>query len=305
MRNIDLQDISDMQEIKNEYDCIPVPEELESKVRAAIQKARLQKRKENSWIMKTRKIVVGVGATAAAFMVGITGLANSNASIASAMEQIPVLGAITRVVTFRTYEDETGGASAHIEVPQVEGGEAVNDAIKEYTNTIIAQYEKDAELYDHEESLGETDHYSLDISYETVTDNEKVFGLRLNQTQIMASGYETVVIYNVDKSTGKIMSLGDLFQKDSNYLDVLTQNIQQQMRDQMQVDESVYYWLDDEVEDWNFKQLSENATFYINKNGNLVIVFNEGDVAPMYMGVCEFVIPSDVTSEIALPGYLG
>lgn len=63
MRNIDLQDISDMQEIKNEYDCIPVPEELESKVRAAIQKARLQKRKENSWIMKTRKIVVGVGAT--------------------------------------------------------------------------------------------------------------------------------------------------------------------------------------------------------------------------------------------------
>ena len=52
MRNIDLQDISDMQEIKNEYDCIPVPEELESKVRAAIQKARLQKRKENSWIMK-------------------------------------------------------------------------------------------------------------------------------------------------------------------------------------------------------------------------------------------------------------
>ena len=305
MRNIDLQDISDMQEIKNEYDCIPVPEELESKVRAAIQKARLQKRKENSWIMKTRKIVVGVGATAAAFMVGITGLANSNASIASAMEQIPVLGAITRVVTFRTYEDETGGASAHIEVPQVEGGEAVNDAIKEYTNTIIAQYEKDAELYDHEESLGETDHYSLDISYETVTDNEKVFVLRLNQTQIMASGYETVVIYNVDKSTGKIMSLGDLFQKDSNYLDVLTKNIQQQMRDQMQADESVYYWLDDEVEDWNFKQLSEDATFYINKDGNLVIVFNEGDVAPMYMGVCEFVIPSDVTSEIALPGYLG
>lgn len=305
MRNIDLQDISDMQEIKNEYDCIPVPEELESKVRAAIQKARLQKRKENSWIMKTRKIVVGVGATAAAFMVGITGLANSNASIASAMEQIPVLGAITRVVTFRTYEDETGGASAHIEVPQVEGGEAVNDAIKEYTDTIIAQYEKDAELYDHEESLGETDHYSLDISYETVTDNEKVFGLRLNQAQIMASGYESVMIYNVDKATGKIMRLEDLFQKDSNYQEVLTKNIQQQMRDKMKADENLHYWVDDEIDGLNFKELSENATFYINKDNNLVIVFDEGEVAPMYMGICEFVIPSDVTSEIALPGYLG
>lgn len=296
---------TDMQDIKNEYESIPVPEELESMVRASIQKARLQKRKENSWIMKTRKIVVGVGATAAAFMVGITGLANSNAGIASAMEQIPVLGTITRVVTFRTYEDETGGASAHIEVPQVEGGEAVNDAIKEYTDTIIAQYEKDAKLYDNGEPAGETDHYSLDISYETVTDNEKVFGLRLNQTQIMASGYESVVIYNVDKSTGEIMELGDLFQKDSNYLDVLTKNIQQQMRDQMKADENLHYWVDDEIDGLNFKELSENATFYINKDNNLVIVFDEGEVAPMYMGVCEFVIPSDVTSEIARPGYLG
>lgn len=298
MRNIDMQDI------KNEYDSIPVPEELESRVRASIQKARLQKRKENSWIMKTRKIVVGVGATAAAFMVGITGLANSNAGIASAMEQIPVLGAITRVVTFRTYEDETGGASAHIEVPQVEGGEAVNDAIQQFTDAIIHQYEKDAKLYKGEPA-GETDHYSLDITYETVTDNDKVFGLRLNQTQIMASGYESAVIYNVDKSTGKIMRLEDLFQKDSNYQEVLTKNIQQQMRDKMKADDSLCYWVDDENDGLNFKELSENATFYINKDNNLVIVFDEGEVAPMYMGVCEFVIPSDVTSEIALPGYLG
>ena len=67
----------------------------------------------------------------------------------------------------------------------------------------------------------------------------------------------------------------------------------------------LYYWVDDENDGLNFKELSENATFYINKDNNLVIVFDEGEVAPMYMGVCEFVIPSDVTSEIALPGYLG
>lgn len=297
---------TDMQDIKNEYESIPVPEELESLVRASILKARLQKRKEKSWLMKTRKIVVGVGATAAAFMVGITGLANSSAGIASAMEQIPVLGAITRVVTFRTYEDETGGASAHIDIPQVEGGEAVNDAIQQFTDAIIAQYEKDVKkLYEGREPAGETDHYSLNISYETVTDNEKVFGLRLNQTQIMASGYESVMIYNVDKATGKIMRLEDLFQKDSNYLDVLTKNIQQQMRDKMKADDSLSYWVDNEMDGLNFKELSENATFYINKDNNLVIVFDEGEVAPMYMGVCEFTIPSEVTADIAQPGYLG
>ena len=41
-------------------------------------------------------------------MVGVTGLANSSATIAHAMEQIPVLGAITKVVTFRNYEDDRG-----------------------------------------------------------------------------------------------------------------------------------------------------------------------------------------------------
>lgn len=300
MRNIDMQDI------KDEYDSIPVPEELETRVRASIERARLQKRKENSWIMKTRKIVVGVGATAAAFMIGITGLANSNASIASAMEQIPVLGAITRVVTFRTYENETGGASAHIEIPKVEGGDKVNDAIEQFTDAIIAQYEKDVkEMYEGKDPAGETDRYSLDITYETVTDTDKVFGLRLNQTEIMASGNEKVVIYNVDKTTGKIMRLEDLFQKDSNYLDVLTKNIQQQMRDQMKADDSVSYWVDDEMDGLNFNELSENATFYINKDGNLVIVFDEGEVGPMSMGICEFTIPSNVTKGIALPGYLG
>ena len=36
----------------------------------------------------------------------------------------------------------------------------------------------------------------------------------------------------------------------------------------------------------------------MNENGNIVIAFNEGDVAPMYMGTVEFEIPSDILSEI-------
>ena len=58
------------------------------------------------------------------------------------------------------------------------------------------------------------------------------------------------------------------------------------------------------MEAWNFKELSKDATFYVNENGQLVIVFNEGEVAPMYMGVCEFTIPSDVTEDIVKSDYL-
>ena len=60
----------------------------------------------------------------------------------------------------------------------------------------------------------------------------------------------------------------------------------------------VYYWLEDEIEDWNFKAIQEDQTFYIDENGNIVISFNEGDVAPMYMGVVTFTIPGEVLADI-------
>jgi len=47
------------------------------------------------------------------------------------------------------------------------------------------------------------------------------------------------------------------------------------------------------------------VAFYINADHQLTVVFNEGDVAPMYMGVVEFTIPNEVVADIALPGYLG
>ena len=248
--------------------------------------------------------------TCAAAMLTVVVLANSGAGVAHAMEQVPLLGLITKVVTFRTYEDQRGDTvSATINVPEVENGGELNDAIQAYTDTIIAEYEKDAassEEYanDPDAPTAETNHYELNLDYTVATDNAALFALRFNKSVVMASGNESVKIYNVDKATGKILTLGDLFQSGSGYLDVLTKNIQAQMRMQMDADENVYYWLDDEVTDWNFTALDPDTAFYVNENGQLTIVFNEGDVAPMYMGVVEFTIPTNAISDIAVPGYL-
>ena len=40
------------------------------------------------------------------------------------------------------------------------------------------------------------------------------------------------------------------------------------------------------------------ASFYLNEKNNVVINFDEGDVAPMYMGSVEFEISSEVLSNI-------
>ena len=44
--------------------------------------------------------------------------------------------------------------------------------------------------------------------------------------------------------------------------------------------EKKVYWLADEVEECNFKEISENVDFYINEFGKLVAVFENMGVSP-------------------------
>ncbi|MDE5866591.1 MAG: RsiV family protein, partial [Lachnospiraceae bacterium] len=92
--------------------------------------------------------------------------------------------------------------------------------------------------------------------------------------------------------------LKDLFKEGADYITPISENIKVQMQEQMDKDENVYYWLNDEIVDWNFKSITDETSFYLNEKDNVVIGFNEGEVAPMYMGTVEFEIPADVLNDI-------
>ena len=47
-----------------------------------------------------------------------------------------------------------------------------------------------------------------------------------------------------------------------------------------------------------FKELRGDESFYFNEKGELVITFDETDVAPAYMGAVEFAIPQSVTGTL-------
>ncbi|MBU5626164.1 RsiV family protein [Oscillibacter sp. MSJ-2] len=285
---------------KQEYESIPIPEELEFRVRSSMEEAKRRSRRDCA-----RKTWRRSATTAAAVLVLMVALVNSNAGIASAMEKVPVLGAITRVFTFRTYEDERPNSSADIRIPQVVGGpDELTQAIADYTDTIIARYEEESGIVNASDVEARTNHYQVGVDYSVVTDSDSLFALRFDEALVMASGTESVVIYNVDKASGKIISLADLFESSSDYKSLISENIKEQMHQRMEEDDSVYYWLNDEVSDWNFTTITDETTFYVDENQELIIVFNEGDVAPMYMGVVEFVIPASVTEGIARRGYL-
>lgn len=69
----------------------------------------------------------------------------------------------------------------------------------------------------------------------------------------------------------------------------------QQMNERIAEDpENVVFWGVNEEEDMGneFIGVNETTSFYTNADGNVVISYQEYEVAPGYMGIQEFVIPA-------------
>lgn len=269
---------------KEEYDQIPVPQEARDRIEAGIMRARLEKKRSDR--MKNMK---RTGVTAAALVLTFGIAVNASPVVAQAMDGIPVIGSIARVVTIRNYNESTdNGMMADISVPQIDGNVAANAEMDAYAKELIARYEKEVVA-----QLGQEEgHYALESSYEVVSDNDKYVSIRINTVETMASGAEFVKIFTVDKATGQTVSLKDYLNSPEK-LEAVSQNIKDQMAAQMAEDEGKVYFTEGEV--GGFTGLTGDENFYLNEAGELVIVFGEYEVAPGYMGTASFTIPKDVT----------
>lgn len=269
---------------KEEYDQIPVPQEARDRIEAGIMRARLEKKRSDC--MKNMK---RTGVTAAALVLTFGIAVNASPVVAQAMDGIPVIGSIARVVTIRNYNESTdNGMMADISVPQIDGNVAANAEMDAYAKELIARYEKEVVA-----QLGQEEgHYALESSYEVVSDNDKYVSIRINTVETMASGAEFVKIFTVDKATGQTVSLKDYLNSPEK-LEAVSQNIKDQMAAQMAEDEGKVYFTEGEV--GGFTGLTGDENFYLNEAGELVIVFGEYEVAPGYMSTVSFTIPADVT----------
>lgn len=151
---------------------------------------------------------------------------------------------------------------------------------------------------------GENGNEAVNSSYQVVTDNDRLFALRIDTSIVMAGSNQYTKIYNIDKKTGNTITLNDLFQKDSDYLDRISEEIEKQMKENMEKDSNLQYFLDKDVDGYSFDGIKNDVNFYVNKEGELTIVFDKYEVAPGYMGIVEFTIPTSVVSDIIKDGYL-
>ena len=151
---------------------------------------------------------------------------------------------------------------------------------------------------------GENGNEAVNSSYQVVTDNDRLFALRIDTSIVMGGSNQYTKIYNIDKKTGNTITLNDLFQKDSDYLDRISEEIEKQMKENMEKDSNLQYFLDKDVDGYSFDGIKNDVNFYVNKEGELTIVFDKYEVAPGYMGIVEFTIPTSVVSDIIKDGYL-
>lgn len=246
-------------------------------------------------------------AVVAAVVVGIfIILPNISGTIAHAMEQIPVIGQLVKVVTFRDYEYESDRNMADIEVPEIKPEQQLEDStlqenldlttaeinaeIQSITDNLIAEFEANVK-----DEMGYQD---VMVTSEVLATTPDYFTLKLICYQGAGSGYQWNYFYTIDLNTGERLQLKDIFRDGADYITPISENIKLQMRERMDADENNIYWLENEIEDLNFKAITDETSFYLNEKGNMVIGFNEGDVAPMYMGTVEFEIPAEVLEGI-------
>lgn len=290
-----------LRSMRTEYESRQAPDELHRRLDALIASAPRRSRRRAALIWFRR-----VGGTAVAAMLALCIAANSSPAAAAALTDIPVLGQVIRIFTFRVYEDSENGVQLKLSTPHVAGmgdpeAEArINEVFDQYAEKIIAQYEADvASVAGLEEG-----HINIDSSYETLVDTDRQLTVAIYTAISMASTQQCNTFYNIDKQTGELVPLSGLFVSGADYITPISDEIKRQMREQMEADSNVYYWVDDPVEEWNFKSIDENHQYYVNGQGELVISFDKYDVAPGYMGAVTFTIPSDVLSGMVLEGGL-
>ena len=252
---------------------------------------------EKKPVKKQIRILPRIAASAACFVFIILFLLpNVSVTYAQALEQLPVIGDLVRVVTIRNYYYDDNHWKMDINIPQIESEDSksvdyINKDVSELTTALINRFYEDLEIN------GNKGYGSLNVDYEVVTNTDSWFTLKLTVCQTAASSNTYFKFYHIDKNQGKIVELGDLFNTDK-FSDSLVAEIKKQMQEQMANDENISYWINNSGIGEEFATVGANHNFYWNENGDLVIIFDKYEVGPGSMGTPEFVIDKGVIRDL-------
>ncbi len=251
---------------------------------------------------RASRILAALAAVLALFIA----VPNLSVQAAAAMREMPVIGGLIDVVLVRNYLHRDGNHYADIQIPQIvvdaqdttlkNAVQEINVDVEAITSRLIQEFEAGAA------AIGEEGHTEVDVYYQTITDSDTWFTLEVLIYYGSGSGSSQYKYYHIDKETGRLMQLSDLFQENSGYVQAISTHIQEQMRKQTAAGEAVY-WIDGEMPGNEFHWIREDANFFFADNGNLVIRFDENEEAPGAYGCPQFEIPREVYEDCLREDY--
>lgn len=279
-----------LEKLEKQYNEVSIPKELDFVVENALKQGKKKRKKRApQWFL-------GSAAAAMLFTAGL----NVSPAMARTLSDIPVVGSVVKVLTWTEYEVKEETYDADIKVPSIE-----NLKNKDLATTLNEKYRSEGKaLYnDFIAEVGDLKangggHVGVDSGYDVKTDNDEILSIGRYTVNTVASSSTTMHYDTIDKQNEILITLPMLF-KDDSYIKTISENIIEQMRKQAASNSDKVFWVkdgglpDDEVID-AFTAIKADQQFYISDKGKLVISFDKYEVAPGYMGVLEFEIPTDV-----------
>ncbi len=267
-----------------------------------------------------RKGLVAVAALLIAFVTTL----NTVPVVAANLEKVPLLAPIIRLLTIESKTEEFDDFQVEIEQPYIEVIDEVDEKvdveleleevlevepnieqeqvtiqeeevqritdINAVIDETVESYTKQAEQHileykeayiatggTEEEFIAKDIH--VNVSYNVKTNNEEHLSFVLEMYEDWLASSAVYQYYNFDMETGKELSLEDLLGPD--YIQIANNIIQSEIDKTPEI-----YFQEFSV----FTTISEESNFYINENGNPVIVFEVYEIAPGSTGRPEFEI---------------
>lgn len=295
-----------LKDAKNIYDHIVVPEELDARLRDTLKSmSETPTKKSNNLVLFSKWAAATAAVLFVCFAVGL----NTSESFAMEAAELPIIGHIAKVLTIRSYETTEDITTTKVEIPEVQvetADENVTKAITDVNTKIQALVDeftaqKHLEIEEYKEAFFETggteeewEDRSIDVNvnYEVKHQSDTTLSLLVDAWISWFNFQEERHFYNIDLVTGKELTLIDLLGEDA--YEYASDCVLQQMNEMIKAEPDAYtFWgVNEDDMGIEFIGVTADTPFYINADGNVVISYNKYDVAPGYMGIQEFVIPT-------------
>lgn len=186
-----------------------------------------------------------------------------------------------KLVLLKEKNYETDGTIVSIKFPHIIN--VNDDKIKMDINTLIFKtidnYLDEIKEFDKNPN---TEHKLIvDINFENYFSDANIISFSINSTQILADSYLQKKFFTINLNTGEIYNVEHFL--GSDYQNIILTTVKKQIAEK---DPNLTYF-DEEV---NNLKISSDQPFYINKDNQVVVVFNQFQIAPGYMSLPEFII---------------